>query len=109
MYQEKILLSSKDILDHEFKFDTRGYRPQDVDKYLDVIIHDYEEYEKIIVDFEKEKKEIIEDNILLKQEVRRLRTQMEAFKDAAKETSTSNNSDLLRRISNLEKFIYGDK
>ena len=44
MYQERILLSSNDILDKEFKVDTRGYRPQEVDKYLDVIIRDYDEF-----------------------------------------------------------------
>ena len=108
MYQDRILLSSKDILEHEFKFDTRGYRPQEVDKYLDVIIHDYEEFDRIIQDYENEKKELIEDNIRLKQEIRRLRTQMEALKDIAKEPN-NNNADLLRRVSNLEKFIYGDK
>ena len=108
MYQDRILLSSKDILEHEFKFDTRGYRPQEVDKYLDVIIHDYEEFDRIIQDYENEKKELIEDNIRLKQDIRRLRTQMEALKDVAKEPN-NNNADLLRRVSNLEKFIYGDK
>lgn len=109
MYQDRILLSSKDILEHEFKFDTRGYRPQEVDKYLDVIIHDYEEYDRIVQDFEAEKKELIEDNIRLKQEVRRLRTQLDALKDGAKELSNVSNADLLRRISNLEKFIYENK
>ena len=107
MYQERILLSSNDILDKEFKVDTRGYRPQEVDKYLDVIIRDYDEFAKIIADLEKEKKEIIEDNISLKQEVRRLRTQMDALKESVVMDSGSSNADLLRRISNLEKVIYG--
>ena len=107
MYQERILLSSNDILDKEFKVDTRGYRPQEVDKYLDVIIRDYDEFAKIIADLEKEKKEIIEDNIRLKQEVRRLRTQMDALKESIVMDSGSSNADLLRRISNLEKVIYG--
>lgn len=107
MYQERILLSSNDILDKEFKVDTRGYRPQEVDKYLDVIIRDYDEFTKIIADLEKEKKEIIEDNIRLKQEVRRLRTQMDALKESVVMDNGSSNADLLRRISNLEKVIYG--
>ena len=107
MYQERILLSSNDILDKEFKVDTRGYRPQEVDKYLDVIIRDYDEFAKIIADLEKEKKEIIEDNIRLKQEVRRLRTQMDALKESVVMDGGSSNADLLRRISNLEKVIYG--
>ena len=48
MYQEGVLLTVKDILDKEFKIDTRGYRPQEVDKFLDLIIKDYEEFSNII-------------------------------------------------------------
>ena len=108
MYQDKIMLSSKEILDKEFKVDTRGYRPQEVDKYLDVVIKDYDEFNRIISDLEKEKQEVIEDNIRLKQEVRRLRTQIDALKESATMPGTSNNNaDLLRRVSNLEKIIYG--
>ena len=105
MYQERILLTSKDILEKEFKIDTRGYRPQEVDKYLDVIIRDYEEFARILKETEADKKETIEDNIRLKQEIRRLRTQLDALKEGP--TSDINNADLLRRLSNLEKIIYG--
>lgn len=101
------MLSGKDILEKDFKVDTRGYRPQEVDKFLDVVIRDYDEYNKIISDLEDEKKEVIEDNIRLKQEIRRLRTQVDTLKESITVDSKSNNSDLLRRISNLEKIIYG--
>mgnify|MGYP002555147829 FL=1 len=57
MYQERILLTGKDILEKEFKIDTRGYRPQEVDKFLDVIIRDYEEFMVIIKELENDKKE----------------------------------------------------
>lgn len=108
MYQDRIFLSSKDILDKEFKYDAKGYRPQEVDKYLDVIIRDYEEYDKILKEAEKEKKELLEDNIKLKQEVRKLRMQLEVLKEnATVGAGVSNNADILRRISNLEKIIYG--
>ena len=60
-----------------------------------------------VVIYDYEKKEIIEDNIRLKQEVRRLRTQMDALKESVVMDSGSSNADLLRRISNLEKVIYG--
>ena len=36
MYGENISLTPQDILDKEFKIDTRGYRPQEVDKFLDI-------------------------------------------------------------------------
>lgn len=104
MYQERILLTEKDILEKEFKIDTRGYRPQEVDKFLDLIIRDYGEFIAIIKELEKDKKELIDDNIRLKQEIRRLRTKLETIEENPGEVT---NSDLLRRLSNLEKIIYG--
>ena len=105
MYQEGVLLTVKDILDKEFKIDTRGYRPQEVDKFLDMIIKDYEEFSNIISNLEGEKKELIDDNIRLKQEIRNLRTKLEVVKENANEEIT--NADILRRLSNIEKVIYG--
>lgn len=105
MYKDRIALSSNDILEKDFKIDTRGYRPQEVDKYLDVIISDYEEYNSIIKELEKEKRELMEDNIALKQEVRNLKTKLEVLTES--EGSNPTNADMLRRISKLEKIIYG--
>ena len=106
MYQDRILLTNKDIYEKEFKIDTRGYRPQEVDKFLDDIMRDYEEWEKIVSELEEEKKEQLEEIIKLKQEIRYLKTQLDVVKDGKNEGNI-NNTDLLRRISNLEKVIYG--
>ena len=44
MLNDRITLSSAEILEKEFKIDARGYRLQEVDKFLDIVIHDYNEY-----------------------------------------------------------------
>ncbi len=106
MYQDRIVLTSRDILEKEFKIDTRGYRPQEVDKFLDLVIKDYEEYNSIIHDLEREKKQLVEDNISLKQEVRNLKTKIDVLADSDN-GGTTTNADMLRRISKLEKIIYG--
>ncbi len=105
MYQDRIVLTSRDILEKEFKIDTRGYRPQEVDKFLDIIIKDYEEFSSIIKELEKEKQELVEDNVLLKQEVRKLKTKLDVLEDS--DSGNTSNADVLRRISKLEKIIYG--
>lgn len=105
MYRDEIMLTAEEILEKEFKIDTRGYRPQEVDKFLDIIISDYRAYNSTIKEIEADKKELVEDNIRLKQEIRNLRTKLEALTDGP--PSDVNNSDLLRRLSNLEKIIYG--
>ena len=101
MLQDRLLLTPKDILEKEFKIDTRGYRPQEVDKYLDDIISDYDVMISAIKDLEKDKKDLIDENIRLKQEIRNVRMKLDVLKVS--------NADLLRRLSNLEKIIYGDK
>ena len=69
-------------------------------------MRDYEEWNKIVSELEEEKKEQLEEIIKLKQEIRYLKTQLDVVKDGKNEGSI-NNTDLLRRISNLEKVIYG--
>lgn len=109
MYSDKIYLTPQEILDKEFKVDARGYRPQEVDKYLDMVIRDYTEFISIIKNKDKEIKDLTEDNIKLKQEIRRLKTTIEAAEDSVSgmQTRSVNNVDLLRRISQLEKIVYG--
>ncbi len=58
MYNDRITLTMQDILEKEFKIDARGYRLQEVDKFLDVIIKDYNEYNNIIKNLEKEKERL---------------------------------------------------
>ena len=108
MYQERILLTVQDILDKEFKIDTRGYRPQEVDKFLDVIIRDYEEMSAVIKELESEKKALVDDIIRLKQELRTLSTKLDVIKNGdVTDSNGTNTADVLRRLSNLEKIIYG--
>jgi len=104
MNRDKISLTIQDILEKEFKIDARGYRLQEVDKFLDIIIRDYNEYNNIIRTLEKERKTLAEENQELRQEVRNLKSSIEAVKQEGKEIT---NVDLIRRISQLEKIVLG--
>ena len=104
MYYDRITLTMQDILEKEFKIDAWGYRLQEVDKFLEVIIKDYNEYNNIIKSLEKEKRELAQENTVLKNEVRNLKSSIEAAIIGEKEIT---NVDLLRRISQLEKIILG--
>ena len=104
MQNDRIVLTSKDIYGKDFKIDARGYCLQEVDKYLDIIIGDYNEFNNIISILEKEIKRLTGENQELKQEVRNLRTSLDAIKHSEKEVT---NVDLIRRVSQLEKIILG--
>ncbi len=104
MYSDRIYLTPQDILEKDFKFDARGYRPQEVDKFLDLVIRDYTEYNTIIKLQEKNIKELREDNMKLQSEVRKLREILETNESSS---NSVNNVDLLKRLSQLEKIVYG--
>ncbi len=107
LYQNKVSLTKKDILEKEFKVDTRGFRPQEVDKFLDIIIQDYDAFNGTIKDMDEELKAMFEENLKLKKEIRALNLKLETLKEPSFSSHEVNNSDLLRRLSNLEKVIYG--
>ena len=105
MYHDKIALTMQNILEKEFKIDARGYRMQEVDKFLDVIMGDYTELFNTIDRLEDEKEQLLNDIMRLKQEIRTIKTNIEVAKNSGEREVT--NVDLIRRISQLEKIVYG--
>ena len=108
MYQNKISLKPQDILEKEFKIDTRGYRLKEVDQFLDTIIGDYEQFLNIINSLEKEKAELMAEIMSLKQELRNSRLSVEVARNNV-ESSEVTNIDIIKRLSQLEKMVYGIK
>ena len=98
----------QDILKKEFKIDTRGYRLKEVDQFLDVIIDDYEQFLNMINTLEKEKADLLAEIMSLKQELRNSKLSMEVVKSNA-DNSDVTNVDIMRRLSQLEKMVYGLK
>ena len=101
-------LTQDDILEKEFKIDTRGYRLKEVDQFLDLIIADYGTFLEVIKKQEQEKDRLTEEIIRLKKQLRDANVNVEIAKAGANNSNASvNNIDILKRISNLEKVIFG--
>ena len=106
MYQNKLNFTPDDILEKEFKIDTRGYRLKEVDQFLDFVIGDYNTFIEVIKKQEREKDELTDEILKLKQELRDAKVNVEIAKVSAKESGVSN-VDILKRLSNIEKVIFG--
>ena len=104
MYEDKRFLTAREILEKDFKIDARGYRPQEVDQFLDMIIKDYVDFEATTKRLVTEIKALESDNAKLKAEIRNLKASL----DIAGSTKNVTNVDLLKRISDLEKVVYGE-
>ncbi|MBM7647946.1 DivIVA domain-containing protein [Bacillus ectoiniformans] len=101
MLSKKVKLTDKDILEKEFKTSMRGYNPDEVDQFLDVIIKDYEAFHQAI-------EELQQENLRLKKlsETSSSRVQPAS---APQQAVGSTNFDILKRLSNLERHVFGDK
>ena len=106
MKNDEIVLTPDTLLNWDFHLDARGYRPQEVDKALDIVISDYRTYERKISALNNQIEELNNEILDLKHKLRNARESIEIVKSTDKEVS---NVDLLRRVSQLEKIIYGDK
>ncbi|GAA5415332.1 cell cycle protein GpsB [Paraliobacillus ryukyuensis] len=95
MSEEINQISTKEILDKEFKTSMRGYNQEEVDAFLDIIIKDYEAFLNHI---EK-----------LEQDNSRLRKQSEQTRSRPVTSNHQVNYDILKRLSNLEKAVFGKK
>lgn len=102
--KEKLFLTPQEILEKEFKVDARGYRMKEVDEFLDMVIRDYTEFLQTIKRLEVDKTNLFEDNKKLQAEYRALKTKLDTTDDNQESAS---NLDLLKRISQLEKIVYG--
>ncbi len=94
-----INLTVKDIVEKEFKSGMNGYKKDEVDAFLDVVIKDYE-----IFRFEVEK--LFAENEQLKRQMKEM-SKLASTQEQSR-MSGSTNFDILKRISNLEKAVFGN-
>lgn len=95
MSTNQIQLNGKEILEKDFKTAMRGYNQDEVDEFLDIIINDYEKFQQQI---EK-----------LQLENERLKKRFDQPSTRANQQNTQSNYDVLMRLSNLEKEVFGKK
>lgn len=102
-----LVYSPKDILQQEFKTKMRGYDPVEVDEFLDNIIKDYETYSKELLALQ-------EENDRLSAKVAQLSKTQGAAQTRVQQTEAPKsvavtNFDILKRLSNLEREVFGKK
>ncbi len=100
-----VQLSMKQIFEKEFQTSFRGYAKEEVDDFLDIIMKDYDAFQKKIALLESEIERLERGEKQPGGEPRATRTAQQESTVAAGTT----NFDILKRISNLEKHVFGDK
>ena len=95
----RMKLTAQQIVEKDFKKSMKGYNVDEVDTFLNMIIEDYEI-------FEQQLNAIREENERLKQELADAQNRRPT---AVQPVASNTNVDILRRLSNLEKHVFGSK
>ena len=101
----KLTYSARDILQKEFKTKVRGYDSIEVDEFLDNVIKDYEAYNQGILALKEENHRLVNKVDQLSQN----QATLSRMKQEAPKTTAVTNFDILKRLSNLEKHVFGSK
>ncbi|WP_042423896.1 cell division regulator GpsB [Geomicrobium sp. JCM 19039] len=107
-------LDAKKILDKDFKTSMKGYNKEEVDQFLDHIIQDYELFQEHIIKLEKEVDQLrkMQSSTTVQRSQRNAPAQAErtqAAEPSVNNASGTTNYDILKRLSNLEKEVFGKK
>ena len=94
-------LSAEDIYNKDFSIDFKGYSPQEIDEYLDIIIKDYQIADKVIDEMFNENRRLRYEVANLEAEIIELKAQL-SVNQKAPEVS---NIDILKRLARLEEII----
>lgn len=96
-------LTQREIVDKDFDNKLRGYNPEEVDQFLDIIIQDYKSFQDEIDELRADNDRLIEqlDDISKESDLR--------AQNQSSNQSTVTNFDILKRISNLERHVFGSK
>ena len=107
----RLVLTSIEIGDKVFKGVPRGYDPYEVDKFLDMVIGDYEKIEnnKLLTNDEHQKlldriKELEKTNQQLELELGKYKTKYAKIKPT--DNVNDENIRLIKRINTLETFLW---
>ncbi|SDK51409.1 cell division regulator GpsB [Lacicoccus qingdaonensis] len=103
MSETTLKLSAKDIFEKEFEKSVRGFKPIEVDSFLDDVISDYQK----MSDMNNNLKRLEEENARLKKEVEDLRIRVATNSRSQENQSQNHQIDILKRLSNLEKKVFG--
>lgn len=96
-------LTQKEILEKDFKTKMRGYDPTEVDEFLDVVIKDYDAFQKEIEQLKTENDRLLDK---VDEQAKQMTTQSSS---SGQSSSNVSNFDILKRLSNLERHVFGSK
>ena len=100
--EKRFKLSVEDVLEKQFNIDFKGYSSGEVDEFLDLVIADYQQYNKMIEELGDHLQEYERQINTLKAKV----VELEGKQGLSTTENSGNNLDILKRHSRLENEVF---
>ncbi len=94
-------LSARQIYDQKFDVEFKGYSAEEVDKFLDMVIVDYQSFERELSELKNKVTSLEQKNATLKTYI----IELEGKCNSLKEQAPVSSSDILKRLSRLEELV----
>lgn len=117
--EEKVQLTADDILNFEPQIDYKGYSPIEVDRFLDIVMNDYDVFAEQIRKLEEVNRRQAEEIVSLRSELAELKEAEEEKEPEPEITeepepepnpfASGTNADMLRRLARLEAAVFGGR
>ncbi len=100
--EKRFKLSVEDVLEKQFNIDFKGYSSGEVDEFLDLVIADYQQYNKMIEELGDHLQEYERQINTLKAKI----VELEGKQGLSNHENSGNNVDILKRLSRLENEVF---
>lgn len=101
--EKRFKLSVEDVLEKQFNIDFKGYASGEVDEFLDLVIADYQQYNKMIEELGEHLQEYERQIHTLKAKI----VELEGKQGIVMENNTAiSNVDILKRLTRLENEVF---
>jgi DivIVA domain-containing protein len=102
----KVNLDIQTILTNEFDIDFKGYNAEEVDRFLDLVIEDYQTYQDTLSELNAKISELERTNASLRAKLIEEEGRTRALEANTPAASGAANVDILKRLSRLEEQVF---
>ena len=102
--EKRYKLSVQDVYEKQFNVDFKGCCAKEVDEFLDLVIQDYQEYDRNIENLGQTIQEYEKSNNELKSRIQQLELALNA--ESEKNNKVIDNVDILKRLTRLENAVF---
>ena len=96
------------IVEKRFDIDFKGYNADQVDGFFDLVIQDYQTYDRLLQQANEQLQDLERTNASLRAKLIEVEGKIKAQEDLDPISQGASNVDILKRLSRLERQVFSN-